>query len=412
MHPIFTHVERGRLEALRGLLLAEPASVHMRNDDDETPLHVASARRAPALVEALLAAGADPDARDGMRRTPLHGAAFARDGGAVRRLLAAGADPDAVDSLGDRPLTKAGGWPEGVALLREAGAVYDLEARLANGDEDGLAALLRDTPDAVAAHPDRERLKDLAGQGRTAQEARRLIGLLGLGARPGRKAAPAKPSPPEPRPPEPSPPEPSPAELLAAAEEGKAAAVRKLLDADAALLAAVNDDGDGPLHLAAWQGHRAVVTLLLERGAPVDAAGAGGQTPLHYAVRHGQAKVVKALLDAGADPARRDEDGTSAWYAAALAADDDTVRVLDRSGHAPDLDAAVTLGRLGEVERCLAERPDAVRAHPDPARLWSDARAAVELAAESADNRASGLAKARALLDRLVAAGLPDESAG
>ncbi|MDP2307696.1 MAG: ankyrin repeat domain-containing protein [Pseudomonadota bacterium] len=281
-----------------------------------------------------------------------------------------------------------------MALLREAGAAYDLEARLANGDEEGLAALLREAPDVVAEHPDRERLKDLAGQGRTAREARRLIGLLGLGARPARKAAAAKPGP---------------AELLAAAEEGKAAAVQKHLDTDPGLLAATNDDGDGPLHLAAWQGHRAVVTLILERGADLDAPGAGGQTPLHYAVRHGQAKVAKVLLDAGADPYRRDEGGASAWYAAALAADDDTIRVLDRSSHAPDLDAAVTLGRVAEVERCLAERPDAVRTHPDPARLWADAREAVELAVDAAADRAAGLKKARVLLDRLVEAGLPGD---
>lgn len=388
MHPIFTHVERERLEPLRALLGSDPSAVHARDDDGQTPLHVGCTRKPPALVEALLAAGADPNVRDGMRRTPLHVAAFARDGAAVRRLLAAGADPDAVDVEGERPLTRAGGWSEGVALLREAGAAYDLEARLANGDEEGLAALLRDAPDAVSTHPDPERLKDLAGRGRTAQETRRLVGLLGLGKRPARKAA-------------------GPEDLLAAVEEGKAAAVKKLLDAAPALLAATNDDGDGPLHLAAWQGHRAVVALLLERGAAVDAPGAGGQTPLHYAVRHGQARVAKALLDAGADAYRRDEDGASAWYAAALAADDDTIRALDRSGHPPDLDAAVTLGRLADVERCLAERPDAARSHPDPERLWSDAREAVELAADAAPDRAAGLAKARVLLDLLVEAGLP-----
>ncbi|MDP2307695.1 MAG: ankyrin repeat domain-containing protein [Pseudomonadota bacterium] len=103
MHPVFTHVERERLEPLRALLATDRAAVNARNDDGETPLHVACSRKSSALVEALLAAGADPDARDGMQRTPLHGAAFVRDGAAVRRLLAAGADPDPVDAQGTGP---------------------------------------------------------------------------------------------------------------------------------------------------------------------------------------------------------------------------------------------------------------------------------------------------------------------
>lgn len=398
MHRIFLHVERERLAPLRALLADDPAAVHARDDDGATPLHAACARGNAGIVEALLAAGADPDARDGMGRTPVHLAAFARADAVVGCLIAAGADLHATDVDGERPLTTAGGWPAGVALLREAGAAYDLEARLANGDEEGLADLLRDRPDAVAEHPDRERLNDLAGRGRTAQEARRLVAALGLGARPrapkeaSQKAAGKAPDP---------------EALLAAAAEGKTALVRKLLDAAPALLAATNADGDTALHLAAWQGHRAVVTLLLDRGAAVDAPGDGGRTPLHYAVREGQAKVAKVLLDAGADPYRRDADGTSAWYAAALAADDDVIRALDRSGRRPDLDAAVTLGNLEEVERCLREDPDAARAHAGPERLWDDARAAVELAADSAEDRAAGLRDARRLLDRLAEAGLP-----
>ncbi|CAM9761537.1 unnamed protein product [Lampetra planeri] len=63
----------------------------------------------------------------------------------------------------------------------------------------------------------------------------------------------------------------------------------------------VNRNREGPLHLAAAQGHAKVVAALLKAGVNVNARDASGKAPIHAATRNGHGDVVKLLLDAGAD---------------------------------------------------------------------------------------------------------------
>ena len=77
-------------------------------------------------------------------------------------------------------------------------------------------------------------------------------------------------------------------------------------------------DGDtrgwrrSPLHLAALEGHIAVVELLLARGAAVNATSKYGDTPLHFAITHGHVEVVTALYKAGADVTVENDEGDTA----------------------------------------------------------------------------------------------------
>ena len=54
------------------VLLEHGASVHLRNKNCQTPLHLASQRILSGIVEFLLKLGADVDARDNSNITPLH----------------------------------------------------------------------------------------------------------------------------------------------------------------------------------------------------------------------------------------------------------------------------------------------------------------------------------------------------
>ena len=89
--------------------------------------------------------------------------------------------------------------------------------------------------------------------------------------------------------------------LIGAAKQGDAEAVRALLAAGANPGQA-RGDGTTALHVAALEGHDAVVDILLAAGAEVGATTRiGAYTPLHLASRGGHGAVVRALLAEGAD---------------------------------------------------------------------------------------------------------------
>ena len=93
------------------------------------------------------------------------------------------------------------------------------------------------------------------------------------------------------------------------------AALNGLLDISKQLIARgadVNKPGWAPLHYAATKGHLAVMELLLEHHAYIDAASPNGSTPLMMASLYGTASAVKLLLEAGADPLIQNEQGLTA----------------------------------------------------------------------------------------------------
>ncbi|RLM56118.1 putative E3 ubiquitin-protein ligase XBOS36 [Panicum miliaceum] len=85
--------------------------------------------------------------------------------------------------------------------------------------------------------------------------------------------------------------------LAAAARDGDAAEVRRLLEANPGLArCAAFGSLNSPLHLAAAKGHHEIATLLLQHGADVNARNIYGQTALMQACRCGHWEVVQMLL--------------------------------------------------------------------------------------------------------------------
>ena len=99
--------------------------------------------------------------------------------------------------------------------------------------------------------------------------------------------------------------------LMLAALRGNLPAARALIKLDAD----VNKTGWTPLHYAAsgtTQDAKAMVALLLEENAYIDAASPNGTTPLMMAAFYGTPSAVKLLLEAGADPLLRNQLGLTA----------------------------------------------------------------------------------------------------
>ncbi|WP_428294466.1 ankyrin repeat domain-containing protein [Hydrogenophaga sp.] len=99
--------------------------------------------------------------------------------------------------------------------------------------------------------------------------------------------------------------------LMMAAIKGRLELMRRLI----ARKAEVNKTGWTPLHYAAThagEASPAMVRLLLEHHAYIDAESPNRTTPLMMAAHYGQPGVVKLLLEEGADPLLRNQQGLTA----------------------------------------------------------------------------------------------------
>ncbi|MDB6119282.1 MAG: ankyrin repeat-containing protein, partial [Verrucomicrobiaceae bacterium] len=91
------------------------------------------------------------------------------------------------------------------------------------------------------------------------------------------------------------------AEIHDAADTGDVAVIEKLIGADSTAVNLKDKAGDLPLHHAVQKGQAKAVTLLLEKGADVNARGFDDWTPLHWAAKMGSKTLCKLLLEKGAD---------------------------------------------------------------------------------------------------------------
>ena len=113
-----------------------------------------------------------------------------------------------------------------------------------------------------------------------------------------------------------------------AAKFGQSNIIRQLHKRDDTLIGDWDENNDLPLHIAAVNGHKQCVKLLIELGSQVDERNTKGWTPLDCAAANGAYDVCRELIDHDAPIDAMDRSGTTPLQLACRGGFEDVVKLL------------------------------------------------------------------------------------
>ena len=248
-----------RPDVLKQMIAANPARVHERGGDGQTPLHFAASK---AVINVLLDAGADINARDVDHRSTPAAWMLKQRRGAGRYALA--------------------------QYLAERGAATDIFMAAALGLTDRARALLSDDPGLLDLRTGRGEYGEkppssyhiyfwTIGDGLTAMDVAAqfeqqdtLNAMLAFAS--------------------------IPQQFLTACRRGDEPTARDIVRDHPGIVRSLTPDEQRAIADAAWNGHARAVTLMLELGFDPTATGQDSGTPLHLAAWEGSPETVAVIL--------------------------------------------------------------------------------------------------------------------
>ncbi len=149
-------------------------------------------------------------------------------------------------------------------------------------------------------------------------------------------------------------------EIHDAVTQGEFGTVKKLLASNPELIAAQDEAGSTPLHVAVQNGHKKIAKYLLKKGAEIEAGDNEHTTPLQTASLSGHKDLVEYLLKQGAGLHRQDDNGFTALHWAAY------------RGHLEVADYLIKQGADANAQKSGGSTPmhgAAYYGHPEMVRL-------------------------------------------